>query len=223
MILGKRAFKDKAYFLWSQLIKAMANPHRLEIVDLLCQMERSVEEIAGEVNLSVANASQHLQQLKKARLVSVRRDGNHIYYRLASEEVYKSLSGLKVLAMEGFTEIESLVKDFRQQRNSFGSISIPELIAKMKTGEVVLIDVREEKEYSAGHIPSALNIPVDQLLHRLKGMDRSKQYIAYCRGPFCVFADDAVQLLKKNRFNACRLEEGFPDWKTRGFPVEVAA
>ncbi|GAB3359550.1 metalloregulator ArsR/SmtB family transcription factor [Arachidicoccus ginsenosidivorans] len=221
--LEKRVFKDRAYFLWSQLVKAMANPHRLEIIDLLGQAERSVEDIATESNLSVANASQHLQQLKKAGLVSIRKEGNYIYYGLASNEVGKSMTVLKALAMDNFSEINQLIKDFRKKKNSLESVTISELIKRMKAGEVILLDVREENEFKAGHIPNALNIPVGKLLGQLKSMDRSMQYIAYCRGPFCVFADEAVQLLRKHHFKAFRLEEGFPDWKTKGLPVEVAA
>jgi rhodanese-related sulfurtransferase len=219
----KRVFKDQAYRLWAQLVKAIANPHRLEIIDLLRQAPWSVEDIAMETNLSVANASQHLPQLKKAGLVSIRREGNHIFYRLDNEKACELLTGLKDLALNSTPDISRLINDFRQGKNSLESVTIPELIKRMASGNVILLDVREEKEFHSGHIPQAVNMPLDQLLHQLKTMDKSKLYIAYCRGPFCVFADEAVQLLKKHHFKALRLEEGFPEWKTKGLPVEAAA
>jgi rhodanese-related sulfurtransferase/predicted transcriptional regulator len=221
--VDKREFKDQVYTLLSKLVKAMANPHRLEIIDLLGQGERSVEDISIETGLSVANASQHLQQLKQANLVKVRRDGNYIYYRLAHDDVYKSWNSLRAIGIQSFAEIDRLIKDFRTQKNSLEPVSLNDLVNRMQSNDVILLDVRQEGEFKAGHIPKAVNIPIDQLIQRLDDLDKSKQYIAYCRGPFCVFADEAVELLRKHRFNACRMEEGFPDWKIKGLPVEIAA
>lgn len=211
--MEKRVFKDKVYTILANLVKAMANPHRLEIIDLLGQGERSVEEIAIETNMSVANASQHLQTLKQSNLVTVRREGNFVHYRLASDNIYKSWKDLRTIGMESLAEVDKLVKDFRSERNSLEAVNIQQLLAKMDSKKVVLLDVRPEHEFAAGHIPNAINIPIDQLITRIKGLNKAKQYIAYCRGPFCVFADDAVQLLTKKGFKASRLEEGYPDWK----------
>ena len=211
--MEKRVFKDKVYTILADLVKAMANPHRLEIIDLLAQGERSVEEIALETNTSVANASQHLQTLKRANLVEIRRQGNFVHYRLGSDNVYKSWCNLRTIGLESLAEVDRLVKDFRTQRNSLEPLSLQELLTRIHAKNIVLLDVRPQQEFNAGHIPDAINIPIDQLITRIKELSKSKQYIAYCRGPFCVFADDAVQILTKKGFKARRLEEGYPDWK----------
>jgi rhodanese-related sulfurtransferase/DNA-binding transcriptional ArsR family regulator len=211
--MDKRAFKDKVYTVLAGLVKAMANPHRLEIIDLLAQSERSVEEIANETGMSVANASQHLQVLKQSQLVHVKRDGNFVLYRLASDDVYRSWKDLREIGMKSLAEVEKIVRDFRSQKNSFEPVTIDELLSRQSN--TILLDVRPELEFNAGHIPDAINIPIDQLPKRLGELKKSKQYVAYCRGPFCVFADEAVQLLVKKGFKANRLEEGYLDWKLK--------
>jgi rhodanese-related sulfurtransferase len=211
--MDKREFKDRIYSVLSVLVKAMANPHRLEIIDLLGQAERSVEEIAHETGMSVANASQHLQTLKQANLVQVKRNGNFIIYRLASENVYKFWNDLRTIGVETLGEVDKLVKNFRSERNSLEPVTMEQLLTKMRSRNVVLLDVRPEQEFDAGHIPNAINIPIDRLAARIKELNKTKQYIAYCRGPFCVFADDAVRLLTKKGFKAKRLEAGYLDWK----------
>ncbi|MEO5905998.1 MAG: metalloregulator ArsR/SmtB family transcription factor [Saprospiraceae bacterium] len=211
--MDKRAFKDKVYTVMAKLIKAMANPHRLEIIDILSQSERSVEEIADQSNMSVANASQHLQVLKAVHLVHVRRNGNFIYYRLASDHVYRSWKDLRAIGMETLPEIDKLMKDFRSRKNMLEPITLEDLRKRMQTKNVVLLDIRPEQEYEAGHIPDAINIPIEQLKQRIPELKKSGNYIAYCRGPLCVFADDAVQLLTKQGFKARRLMDGYLDWK----------
>lgn len=211
--MDKREFKDKVYTISAKLVKAMANPRRLEIIDLLSQGERPVEEIAGETGMSVANASQHLQLLKQANLVEVRRAGNFIRYRLANEKVYKSWKDLRAIGTENLAEIGKLIRDYRAQKNSLDAATLQDLLTRMQSGNTILLDVRPEQEFQAGHIPHAVNIPIGQLASRIRELDKSAQYIAYCRGPFCVFADEAVQLLTQAGFQASRLEEGYPDWK----------
>jgi rhodanese-related sulfurtransferase len=213
--MEKREFKDKIYTGLSTLIKAMANPHRLEIIDLLGQAERSVEEIAAETGMSVANASQHLQVLKQSNLVQIKRNGNFILYRLANDNVYKSWMDLREMGMESLGEVQKIVRDFRAKKSSLEPMRLEDLLSRMKSSNIILLDVRPEQEFKAGHIPNAINIPIDQLTARFKELKKSKQYIAYCRGPFCVFADDAVQLLIQKGFKANRLEEGYPDWKIK--------
>jgi rhodanese-related sulfurtransferase len=220
--MNKREFKDKVYTILAKLVKAMANPHRLEIIDLLGQGERSVDEIALETNMSVANASQHLQTLKQSNLVQVRRDGNFIRYRLANDDVYRSWKDLRNIGMQSLAEIDKVVRDYRTQKNTLEAVSLEELLNKMESRNIVLLDVRPEKEFKAGHIPKAINIPIDQLSGRIKELSKSRQYIAYCRGPFCVFADDAVQLLTQKGFKASRLDEGFPDWKLKYAEVDFS-
>ena len=217
--MEKRIFKDKIYSMLSNMIKAMANPHRLEIVDLLGQGEKSVEEIARETNMSIANASQHLQVLKTANLVEIRREGNFIHYRLSHEEIYKSWQNLRELGMERIAEMEKLIKDFREKRNTLEAVKIDELMNRLKLKNIVLLDVRPAVEYKNGHIPDAINIPIERLSAKLKKLPKNKEYIAYCRGPFCVFADEAVDILTKKGYKARRLVEGFPDWKFKGLPI----
>ena len=200
----------------------MANSHRLEIVDLLGQGEKTVEEIAGETSMSIANTSQHLQILKAANLVEIRREGNFIHYKLAHEEIYKSWQMLRELGLKHIAEMEKVVNDFREKRNSLEALKMDELLIRMKSKNVVILDVRPQSEFNNGHIPGAINLPVEELLSQLKKLPKNKEYVAYCRGPFCVFADDAVSLLTKKGFKAKRLIEGFPDWKIKGLPVETA-
>ena len=211
--MEKREFKDKVYTILSGLVKAMANPHRLEIIDLLGQSERSVEEIATETGMTFANASQHLQLLKQSNLVQIKRKGNFILYRLANDNVYKSWKNLRDIGMESLPAVEKIIKDFRKKKSSFEPVRLEDLLSRMKSSNIILLDVRPEQEFNAGHIPNSINIPIDLLLRRIGELKKSKRYVAYCRGPFCVFADDAVQLLTKYGFKANRLEEGYPDWK----------
>ena len=219
--MEKRIFKDKVYSLLAKMIQAMANPHRLEIIDLLGQGEKTVDQVAKETHMAVANASQHLQVLKSANLVEMRREGNFIHYRLANEEVYRSWQTMRQLGMERVAEMEKVVNDFRKQRNALEAISINELLDRLTSRNIVLLDVRPATEYGNGHIPDAINIPPEEVTSQLKKLSRSKQYIAYCRGPFCVFADEAVSVLVKEGFKAKRLYEGFADWKSKGLPVEI--
>jgi rhodanese-related sulfurtransferase len=219
--MEKRIFKDKVYSILATMIKAMGNPHRLEIIDLLGQGEKSVEEIAIDTGMSIANTSQHLQVLKAANLVEIRRGGNFIHYRLSHDEIYKSWQALRELGLERIAEMERLMKDFREKRNTLEAVKIPELLKRLKSKNIVLLDVRPAGEYKNGHIPDAINIPVEELSAKLRKLAKNKEYIAYCRGPFCVFADEAVTLLIKKGFKAQRLFEGFPDWKLKGLPVEV--
>lgn len=219
--MDKRTFKDKAYTELARVTNALSNPRRLEIIDLLAQGEKSVDTIATETSLSIANASQHLQVLKSALLLETRREGNFIFYRIASDKVLQVWDILKTLGFERIAEMEKLVKDFRTQRNTLESITIDELVARMENDSVTVIDVRPIDEYLNGHIAGAISIPIEQLQERLKELSKSKQIVAYCRGPFCVFADEAIELLVKNKFKAIRLNEGFPEWKNQGLSVQT--
>lgn len=217
--MNKREFKDKVYGELARITKAMANPHRLEIIELLAQGEFSVEQIAIQTNLSVANASQHLQVLKTAQLVDITRQGNFIHYRLSNINVFKTWKALRELGIERMATIERLVKDFRQSKFKFESLTIRELVEKIKSEKVTILDVRPESEYNKGHIANAISIPIDELAKRLKELPKRSEIVAYCRGPFCVFADEAVALLTKAGYKATRLEEGFPDWSLLELPV----
>lgn len=220
--MNKREFKDKVYQELAKITKALSNPHRLEIIELLAQGEYSVEQIAAQTNVSIANASQHLQLLKTSQLVEINRQGNFIYYRLANTNVFKAWKALRELGVERISSIEKIIKDFKQAKFSFESLSINQLIIKLEKGRVTILDVRPEAEYKKGHIANAVSIPIEQLGKRLNELPKRNEIIAYCRGPFCVFADEAVALLSKKGYNAIRLEEGFPDWQLEGLPIEVS-
>jgi rhodanese-related sulfurtransferase len=216
--MNKREFKNKVYTELATITKALANPHRLEIIELLAQGGYSVEQISLQTELSIANASQHLQVLKAAQLVEVTRDGNFIFYKLANTNVFKAWKALRELGVERIASIEKLIHDFRKSKS--GSVTIDELRKKLRDGKITIIDVRPEKEFNAGHIANAVSIPIDQLNGRLKELPKRNEIIAYCRGPFCVYADEAVALLSKAGYKATRLEEGFPDWASMDLPVE---
>ena len=220
--MNKREFKDKVYQELAKITKSLSNPHRLEIIELLAQGEFSVEQIATNTSLPIANASQHLQSLKISQLVEINRQGNFIYYRLANVNVFKAWKALRELGVERISSIEKIIKDFKQAKFSLESLSINELISKLKKGRVTILDVRPDAEYRKGHIANAVSIPIEQLPQRLKELPKRNEIIAYCRGPFCVFADEAVALLDKRGYKAIRLEEGYPDWQLEGLPVEVS-
>ena len=200
----------------------MANPHRLEIIELLAQGEFSVEQIATQTNLPIANASQHLQVLKVAQLVDVNRKGNFIHYKLSNINVFKTWKVLRELGVERIAAVEKIVKDFRQSKSTLESVTINQLVEKIESGKVTIVDVRPEMEYNRGHIANAISIPVDELKKRLNELPKRAEIVAYCRGPFCVYADEAVAILTKAGYKATRLEEGFPDWKLQDLPIEVS-
>ena len=220
--MTKRDFKDSIYSELAKITKAMANPHRLEIIELLAQGEFSVEQIATQTNLPIANASQHLQVLKVAQLVDVNRKGNFIHYKLSNINVFKTWKALRELGVERIAAVEKIVKDFRQSKSTLESVTINQLVEKIESGKVTIVDVRPEMEYNRGHIANAISIPVDELKKRLNELPKRAEIVAYCRGPFCVYADEAVAILTKAGFKATRLEEGFPDWKLQDLPIEVS-
>ena len=220
--MNKREFKDRVYSELAKITKSMANPHRLEILELLAQGEFSVEQIAEQTNLSIANTSQHLQVLKVAMVVDISRNGNFVFYRLANSNVFKAWKALRELGVERIASIEKLVKDFRQSKFKFESVTIDELLKKLESGKVIILDVRPETEFNRGHIANAISIPIDELKERMTELPKRSEIIAYCRGPFCVYADEAVAILNNAGYKATRLEEGFPDWQIQELPVEIS-
>jgi rhodanese-related sulfurtransferase len=218
--MTKREFKDQVYGELAKITKALGNPHRLEIIDLLAQGPFSVEQIAEYTGMSVANASQHLQTLKSSRLVRILRNGNYINYSLSGENVFDAWAGLRKLGQVYNAEIEKVVNDFRKGHSNMESIDVDSLARMIKNDEVVVLDVRPEEEYQRGHIHRAISMPINELNRHLKNLPKRKLIVAYCRGPFCVYADEAVTILRKKGFTAKRLSEGFPDWALKGLPVE---
>jgi rhodanese-related sulfurtransferase/DNA-binding transcriptional ArsR family regulator len=220
--MNKREFKDRVYGELARITKSLANPHRLEIIELLAQGDFSVEQISEQTSLPIANASQHLQVLKQAQLVDIDRQGNFIYYRLANSNVFKAWKALRELGVERIATIEKLVKDFRQSKFKFESVTIEGLLLRLESGKVTILDVRPATEFNKGHIANAISIPISELKERMNELPKRTEIIAYCRGPFCVYADEAVAMLNKAGYKATRLEEGFPDWQIQKLPVEVS-
>ncbi|MER3485064.1 MAG: ArsR family transcriptional regulator, partial [Chloroflexota bacterium] len=208
------------YDQFARIGKAVANPHRLELLDLLAQGERRVEDLAREANLSIANASQHLQALRRARLVEGRREGTAIYYRLADERVFRLWQAIRALGEARLAEVEQLTRTYLHNRNQLEAIDAKTLWRRFADEGVIVLDVRPAEEYRAGHIPGARSIPVTELAARLSELPPDRDIVAYCRGPYCVFADEAVALLRERGYRAARLIEGFPDWQLAGFPIE---
>ena len=216
----KRAFKNQLYEQFARIGKALSSPHRLELLEVLAQGERSVEALAQETGMSVANASQHLQVLRAAQLVEVRREGVYIYYRLGDERVFRLWQAMREVGEARIAEIERIVQTYLHERTLLRPISATELHQRLIEGDVVLLDVRPVEEYEASHLPGALSMPVTDLEARLPELPREKEIVAYCRGPYCVFADEAVALLQTNGYQARRLAQGLPDWRALGLPVE---
>ena len=214
-----RAFKDPLFDQFARVAKAVANPHRLELIDLLAQGERRVDDLAREAALSVANASQHLQALRQAGLVETRRDGTSIYYRLADERVFRLWQTIRELGEARLAEIDRLARAFLDDRTTLEGVDAATLLRRLGDGNVVVLDVRPEVEFRAGHIPEARSIPVDELEARLHELPRDREIVAYCRGPYCVFSDEAVALLRARGYEARRLDVGLPDWRAAGLPV----
>ena len=218
---GKRVFKDRLYAEFAILGKALANPHRLELLDLLAQAERSVEEVAAEAGLTLANASAHLQVLRHARLVEADKRGLNVVYRLAGAEVFQLWRTLRDLGTARLAEIDRLVETYMTDRASLAAVDIAELRRLVEQGTVLLLDVRPALEYRQGHLPGARSIPVAELERRLAELPRDREVVAYCRGPYCVYADEAGLLLQRHGFQVRRLTDGVPEWRAAGLPVEV--
>ena len=221
--MGHRAFKDRLYGEFAAIGRALANPHRLELLDLLGQGQRSVEALAQEAHLSLANASAHLQVLRRARLVEAEKRGLNVVYRLANPGVYALWRTLRDLGASQLAEVDRLVETYLTDRDSLAAISKEDLVRQLAEGAIVVLDVRPVVEYDQGHIVGARSLPIDELERRLTELPRDREIVAYCRGPYCVFADDAVRLLRRRGRLARRLEDGFPEWQRADLPVATAS
>src|SRR5262245_58302589 len=206
----------------SSVARALGNGRRAEIVDILAQGERSVDELSAEISQSVANTSQHLQVLAKAGLVRSRRDGTRVYYRLASERVGELWAAVRDVAVRHVAEVSVLADEYLGEREGIEHVTAVELEKRLADGDVVVLDVRPEPEYRAGHIAGARSVPLERLEALLSDLPRRKDIVAYCRGPYCVYADDAVRLLRQRGLKARRLDVGYPEWRRAGLPVEIA-
>ncbi len=213
--------KKVVYEQLSRIGKAIASPPRLELLDLLCQGPRSVEALARESALAVANCSQHLRVLHRARLVEAEKQGLYVNYRLADLAVCEFFRSLRVLGEQRLAEIELLLSQFRDERELLEPVEMKSLLRRIRRGEVTLLDVRPTEEYHAGHIPGAVSMPLKELKSHLASLPRSQEIVAYCRGPYCVFAKEAVGFLRAKGFDARRMECGIPDWRALGLPVVI--
>lgn len=219
--MGDRVAKDALFAAFAEVAKALGNGHRAELIDVLSQGERHVDELAVEIHQSVANTSFHLRALANAGLVTTRRDGTRIYYRLASERVGDLWEATRDVAAAHHVHLDQLVRDYLGDRSTLDEIGREELAARLAIGDVVVIDVRPAVEYAAGHIAGARSMPIERLAACVDALPRDLAIVAYCRGPYCVFADDAVRLLRRRGHRAHRLEGGYPEWQRASLPVEI--
>jgi rhodanese-related sulfurtransferase/predicted transcriptional regulator len=212
--------KRKLFAEFAAVARAVGHEHRLELLEHLGQGERSVESLAERLGLSVANASQHLQHLRRAGLVASRRDGKYVLYRVADDAVVDLLSGLRRVAERTVAEVDRLLSGYF--RDSLEPVGRTDLLDQMRDGLVTVLDVRPEDEFALGHLPGAVNIPLADLERRLADLPPDQELIAYCRGPYCVLSFEAVAKLRRRGYRARRLEDGYPEWKAAGLPVEAA-
>jgi rhodanese-related sulfurtransferase len=218
--MSRPNFKKQLFEQFARVGKALASGHRLELLEFLAQGERTVEALAGVTGLSVANTSQHLQQLRQVGLVATRKEGLHVHYRLADADVSELLGVMQKIAEKQFAEVDRIVRTYLTTKDGLDPVSRDDLLKRAAQGEVTVLDVRPPEEYAAGHVPGALNIPVKELITHLEALPHDQEVVAYCRGPYCVLAFEAVSQLRAHGFRARRLEDGFPEWKTAGLPVE---
>lgn len=211
--------KHAIFEQFARIAKTLGHAHRLELLELIAQGERSVDVLAQQSGLSVANASQHLQHLLRAGLITNRRDGKYIHYRLADEAVLNLLAGLRGIAERNLAEVEKIVRSYFRARDDLEPVSRDELLRRMRKGAVTVIDVRPEDEFALGHLPGAINIPLRSLRARLSELDQAREIVAYCRGPYCVWSWEAVATLRARGFKVRRLEDGLPEWRAAGLAV----
>ncbi len=220
--MGDRQAKEALFDAFGEVAKALGNGRRAELIDVLAQGERHVDELSAEIGQSVANTSFHLRVLATAGLVTTRREGTRIYYRLVSARVADLWAALRDVAAAHHEQIDELAAAYMGDRTRLEQIGRDELAERIAAGDVVVIDVRPAAEHAAGHIPGARSIPIDELAANMKRLPAEVEVVAYCRGPYCVFADDAVRLLRRRGRAARRLEDGFPEWQRANLPIEIA-
>ena len=219
MSITHRQFKDAIYEQLARIGKAVSAPKRLELLELLCQGPRTVEALAKQASISTANASQHLQILRAARIVEAEKCGLHVEYRLTDDKVSDFFLSLRTLAEAQLVEIHHIAHQYLQGRGALEPVRGEELLRRVRRGEVLVLDVRPAEEYQAGHIPGALSVPVTEINRRVKNLPKNREIVAYCRGPYCVMAVEAVELLRNWGFNAQRMEQGVIEWRARGWRI----
>src|SRR5215813_12574004 len=223
MAHSHRAFKSRLYAQFARVGKAIASALRLELLELLAQGERTVDSLADELETPIANVSQHLKALRHAALVDTRKQGQFVYYRLADTAISDLCRAVRTVSERRLAELDRVVRDHFGDRQDTEVISVNELLKRARAADVAILDTRPVREYDAGHIAGAISMPVEQLRRRLRELPKDKEYVAYCRGPYCVYADEAVAYLKSKGRRARRLLEGFPEWRAAGLPVESSS
>jgi ArsR family transcriptional regulator len=213
--------KQTLFTQFAAVAKAVAHPHRLALLEQLAQGDRGVEVLADRTRLSIANASQHLQHLRRAGLVAARREGKFVLYRLADDAVLDLLASVRRIAERSAAEVDRVVRGYFHSRDSLEPVSRGELMDRLRAGLVTILDVRPEDEFALGHVPGAVNIPLGQLEKRLADLDPTHEIVAYCRGPYCVLSYEAVAMLRVRGFKVRRLEDGLPEWRAAGLPVAI--
>jgi len=221
-VTGREA-KDALYAQFSRIAKAASNPKRIELLELLDQVERSVEELSAATGMDFSNTSAQLQVLSRARLVESRRQGKRVFYRLADQGVSRFLAGLRDLSRQRLAEVEQVVRDYFDARDELEPLAPVELLQRIQLGETLVLDVRPREEYDAGHIPGAVSLPLAEVKKRLGELPRGADIVAYCRGPYCVLAPQAVEILRAAGFRARRMAVGLPEWRLANLPVEAGA
>jgi rhodanese-related sulfurtransferase len=217
--VAERAAKDALFEAQASVAKALGNGHRAELVDVLTQGERSVDDLAVEIGQSVANTSHHLRLLARTGVVTTRRDGTRIFYRLASDRVAELWSAMRDVAAAHVADLDRLSRAYLGTPDGVEEITREELARRLRAGDVILLDVRPAAEYQAGHVRGARSVPITELRRRLRELPRDVDIVAYCRGPYCVYANDAVRQLRKRGYRARRLQDGYPEWRRQGLPV----
>jgi ArsR family transcriptional regulator len=212
--------KSALFTQFAAVAKAVAHPHRLALIEQLAQGERSVEVLASRIRVSIANASQHLQHMRRAGLVLARREGKFVYYSLSSDAVLDLIAAVRRIAESQSAEVDRVLRSYFWDRDSLEPVSRAQLVERMQAGIVSVLDVRPEDEYALGHLPGAVNIELRDLESRLADFDRGREIVAYCRGPYCVLSYEAVAALRARGYNVRRLEDGYPEWRAAGLPVE---
>jgi len=215
--------KQALFAQFAAVAKAVAHPHRLELLEQLAQGERSVEVLADRIRVSVASASQHLQHMRRAGLIVARRDGKFVFYRLADNAVLDLLVSVRRVAEHSSAEVDRVVRSYFHNRDNLEPVSRKELMDRLKAGIVTVLDLRPEDEFALGHLPGAINIPLRELEKRLADLDPEQEIVAYCRGPYCVLSYEAVAVLRARGFKVRRLEDGLPEWRAAGLPVDTGS
>ena len=220
-MMSSQSPKRVLFVQFAGVAKSLGHAHRLELLEQLAQGERTVEVLAQRTGLSTANASQHLQQMRRAGMLTTRRDGKFVYYRLVDDAVLDLLAALRRIAERNGAEVERVIRTYFHDRDSLEAVSRDELLQQTRAGLVTVLDVRPPDEFALGHLPGAVNIPLRELEARLADLDPSQEIVAYCRGPYCVLSYEAVAALRTKGFKARRLEDGFPEWRAAGLPIEI--